>query len=215
MWGSRLRARSASDIFDPSTFFCSSNQTQDGWSSNGPTLHLLSFSVCLPSTLHSRTATTICRLRDDGTSSSSFFFFFMGAVEYFISWQSFRVRLHILFFFLSELRKCARTCWRSGRGNGEQRTGGGKKTNSAQRRCRERWKEGIKKQKEKCSQFPSCSFTTLPPFCPDRLVARYACWGPILFSAGSQCWFCLIGWFATSLLIDNHRREILISPSAE
>lgn len=144
-----------------------------------------------------------------------FFFFFMGAVEYFISWQSFRVRLHILFFFLSELSKCARTCWRSGRGNGEQRTGGGKKTNSAQRRCRERWKEGIKKQKEKCSQFPSCSFTTLPPFCPDRLVARYACWGPILFSAGSQCWFCLIGWFATSLLIDNHRREILISPSAE
>lgn len=76
MWGSRLRARSASDIFDPSTFFCSSNQTQDGWSSNGPTLHLLSFSVCLPSTLHSRTATTICRLRDDGTSSSSFFFFY-------------------------------------------------------------------------------------------------------------------------------------------
>lgn len=73
MWGSRLRARSASDIFDPSTLFCSSNQTQDGWSSNGPTLHLLSFSVCLPSTLHSRTATTICRLRDDGTSSSSFF----------------------------------------------------------------------------------------------------------------------------------------------
>ena len=108
MWGSRLRARSASDIFDPSTVFCSSNQTQDGWSSNGPPLHLLSFSVCLPSTLHSRTATTICRLRDDGTSSSSVFYFFyfsMGAVEYFITWQSFRVRLNIWGFFSQRAEK--------------------------------------------------------------------------------------------------------------
>lgn len=214
MWGSRLRARSASDIFDPSTFFCSSNQTQDGWSSNGPTLHLLSFSVCLPSTLHSRTATTICRLRDDGTSSSCFFFL----------WELLNISSHgnlsesdctFCFFFSASWESARGRAGGQGEGTASRGRAEGRRKNSAQRRCRERWKEGIKKQKEKCSQFPSCSFTTLPPFCPDRLVARYACWGPILFSAGSQCWFCLIGWFATSLLIDNHRREILISPSAE
>lgn len=180
MWGSRLRARSASDIFDPSTFFCSSNQTQDGWSSNGPTLHLLSFSVCLPSTLHSRTATTICRLRDDGTSSSSFFFFFMGAVEYFISWQSFRVRLHILFFFLSELRKCARTCWRSGRGNGEQRTGGGKKEKLGTKEMQRKMKRRNKKTKRKVLPVPQLqlhhppSLLSRPPGRPLRLLRSHS-----------------------------------------
>lgn len=56
-----------------------------------------------------------------------------------------------------------------------------------------------------------------PPPAPCGRCGRLlcACCGAVLLSTVSQRWFCLIGWFATSLLIDNRRRETLISPSAE
>lgn len=109
-----------------------------------------------------------------------FFFFFMGAVEYFISWQSFRVRLHILFFFLSELRKCARTCWRSGRGNGEQRTGRGKKEKLGTKEMQRKMKRRNKKTKKKVLPVPQLqlhhppSLLSRPPGRPLRLLRSHS-----------------------------------------
>lgn len=171
MWGSRLRARSASDIFDPSTFFCSSNQTQDGWSSNGPTLHLLSFSVCLPSTLHSRTATTICRLRDDGTSSSSFFFFL---------WELLNISSHgnlsesdctFCFFFSAS--------WESARGRaggqGEGTASRGRAEGRRQTRHKgDAEKDEKKEWKNKKKSAPSSPVAASPPSLPSVPTA----WSP-------------------------------------
>lgn len=68
-------------------------------------------------------------------------------------------------------------------------------------------KKGGKDERIKCREEAERS-SSIPTACK-------ACCGPILLSVGSHCWFCLIGQFATSLLIDNRQRVMLISPSAE
>lgn len=108
----------------------------------------------------------------------------------------FRVGLHI----------CS-VSWRSGRGNGEW-TNGRRESQTGQKA------DAVKDEKRCKRSAPSSPAAASPASLLCLLPA--ACWGPILVSTvSSQCWFCLIGWFATSLLIDNCRREIVISPSAE
>lgn len=74
--------------------------------------------------------------------------------------------------------------------------------------------EGKRRHEEKMKRSSVRTFSHLSGCC-DSSGAQRARSRPVLLTAGSQRCFSPIGWFATSLLIDNRRRERVISPSAE